>query len=143
MCSHPSHVLYETNVTPILQRKRKRSRESTFLRSESQPGQSWDLNAGSALKCSPLHYSASRLPPGGTQGYHSQGYKPYFHGTNWECSIDIYTLPCVKQIAGGKLLCSTELSSVLCDDRGGWDGGWVEIYKYIWLIRFVVEQKPT
>ena len=63
-----------------------------------------------------------RLPPGGTQGYHSHGYKPYFHGTNWECSIVIYTLLCVKEIAGGKLLCNTELSSVLCDDLGGGRG---------------------
>lgn len=28
-------------------------------------------------------------------------------GTNWESNIDIYTLPCLKQIAGGKLLLST------------------------------------
>jgi len=28
-------------------------------------------------------------------------------GTNRESSIDIYTLPCVKQIAGRKLLCNT------------------------------------
>ena len=43
---------------------------------------------------------------------------------NWESSIDIYTLPCVKQIASGKLLCNRELSSVLCDDHGvEWGGG--------------------
>ena len=28
-------------------------------------------------------------------------------GTNWEVRTDIYTLPCVKQLANGKLLCST------------------------------------
>ena len=28
-------------------------------------------------------------------------------GTNGESSIDIYTLPCVKQIAGRTLLCNT------------------------------------
>ena len=33
---------------------------------------------------------------------------------------DIYTQPCVKQIAGGKLLYSTG-SSVLCDDLEGWE----------------------
>ena len=30
-------------------------------------------------------------------------------GMNWESGIDIYTLPCVKQTAGGKLLCNTVL----------------------------------
>ena len=38
-------------------------------------------------------------------------------GMNWESSIDIYTLPCVKQIAGG----------TCCIAQGahldGWDGG--------------------
>ena len=34
-------------------------------------------------------------------------------GMNWEIGIDIYTLPCVKQIASGNLLYSTE-SSVQC-----------------------------
>ena len=32
-------------------------------------------------------------------------------GTNWESSIDVYTLPCVKQIASGKLLHSTGRSA--------------------------------
>ena len=39
--------------------------------------------------------------------------------------IYIYTLPYVKEIASGK----RELTFVLCDDLGGWDGavgiGWV------------------
>lgn len=43
---------------------------------------------------------------------------------NWETSINIYTLSCVKQIASGKMLCSTELSLVLCDDLEAWDVGW-------------------
>ena len=28
-------------------------------------------------------------------------------GMYWEIRIDIYTLPCVKQVGSGKLLCST------------------------------------
>ena len=32
-------------------------------------------------------------------------------GMNWESGIDIYTLPCVKQTAGGKLLHSTGSSA--------------------------------
>ena len=32
-------------------------------------------------------------------------------GTNWEMRIDIYTLPCVKQTASGKLLYSTGSSA--------------------------------
>ena len=39
-------------------------------------------------------------------------------GPDGESSTDIYTLPCVKQIASGKLLYNRELSLVLCD----WDG---------------------
>ena len=47
---------------------------------------------------------------------------------NWEIQIDMYTLLCVKEIAAGKLLYSTE-SSAQCSvitERGrmkGWDGG--------------------
>ena len=63
----------------------------------------------------------------------------------------IYTLPCVKQIASGKLLYGhRELSLVLCDDLEGWDWGEVRgrlkregIYVYLWLIHVVVQQKPT
>ena len=44
----------------------------------------------------------------------------------WEIRIDIYTLPCVTQIASGNLLYSTGSSPALCDlqewDRGG--GSW-------------------
>ena len=32
-------------------------------------------------------------------------------GKNWKSSTDIYTLPCVKQIASGKLLYSTGSST--------------------------------
>ena len=46
---------------------------------------------------------------------------------SWESRIDIYTLPCVKQLAGGRLLHSTG-SSIRCSvitSRGGtgWGGG--------------------
>ena len=40
-------------------------------------------------------------------------------GTNGESSIDIYTLPCVKQIAGKKLLYNIESSQAFCDDLEG------------------------
>ena len=52
----------------------------------------------------------------------------YTAGMNWEVGIDIYTLPCVKQRAGGKLVCTTG-SSAWCPviiQRGGteaWEGG--------------------
>ena len=45
-----------------------------------------------------------------------------------------------------------EITSVLCDDLEGWDreggreaqeGGDMGIYVCIWLIHFVVQQKPT
>ena len=42
---------------------------------------------------------------------------------NWESSVDIYTLPCVKQTASGKRPYSTELSLALCDDLEGWQVG--------------------
>ena len=32
-------------------------------------------------------------------------------GMNWEMRIDVYTLPCIKQIVSGKLLCSTRSSA--------------------------------
>ena len=44
-------------------------------------------------------------------------------GINWEIRSDRYTIPCVKQIASGNQLDSTELSSMLCDDLVGWDVG--------------------
>ena len=62
---------------------------------------------------------------------------------NREIQIDMYTLPCVNEIAAGKLLYSTE-SSAQCSvitERGrvkGWDGesrsgGWAVIYVYLQL----------
>ena len=48
-------------------------------------------------------------------------------GTKWEIRIDIYTLPCIKQIASGKLLYGTESSawrSVITQmDAMGEEGG--------------------
>ena len=49
-------------------------------------------------------------------------------GTGWKGSMDTYTLPCVEEIAHGKMLQSTG-SSAPCSDgaeggmRGGWGGG--------------------
>ena len=44
-------------------------------------------------------------------------------GMNRERSVDVHTLPCVKETASGKLLYHRKLSSVLCDDLDGWDKG--------------------
>ena len=61
-------------------------------------------------------------------------------------------LPCVKVRESGNLWCNTEISSALCTDLEGWDGrvGGGEgeyqvggIFVYIYLIHFVVQQKPT
>ena len=68
-------------------------------------------------------------------------------GTNWENSIDINALPCVKQIASEKLLNSTR-SSAQCSE--GWDRGGVgrslkraEIHVYLWWIHNIVWQKQV
>ena len=47
---------------------------------------------------------------------------------NLEIRIDIYILPCVKQIASGNhsIAQYRELSSLLCDDLDGQDGGQVK-----------------
>ena len=42
---------------------------------------------------------------------------------NGESSIDIYVLPCVKQIAGEKLLYNTGSPALRSNDLEGWDGG--------------------
>lgn len=42
-------------------------------------------------------------------------------GMNREFEIDVYALPCVKQIACGNLLCRR--LSELCGDLDGWKGG--------------------
>ena len=69
-------------------------------------------------------------------------------GLNWESSTDIYTLPCIKQIASGKLVYSIG-SSMLCDDLDAWDGGGGTevqkggIYAYMQFINFIVQQTLT
>ena len=42
-------------------------------------------------------------------------------GMNWESSSDVHTPPAVKQVAGGKLVCST--SSGRCSLLGGIERG--------------------
>ena len=42
-------------------------------------------------------------------------------GTNWEIRIDVYKLPCVKQIARRNLLYSTESSARYSDSLDGWN----------------------
>ena len=44
-------------------------------------------------------------------------------GMNGKSSINMYTLSCVRWIAGGTLLYNTGASLVFCDDLQGW--GWV------------------
>ena len=51
-------------------------------------------------------------------------------GTNWESSTETYTLPYVKQIAIGYLLCdkgSSTQCSVTTWGRGGWGGRWERV----------------
>ena len=45
---------------------------------------------------------------------------------NWETGIDMYTPPCIKQIASGKLLYSTKNSAQLYGDLDGEMGAWQE-----------------
>ena len=51
-------------------------------------------------------------------------------GTNSENSTQTYTLPYVKQIASGNVLCDTGSSTQCCDNLEGWDavadGRWVQ-----------------
>ena len=70
---------------------------------------------------------------------------------NWEIGIDVCVLPCIRRIASGKLLSSAG-SSAWCSvvtKKGGMGSGVggrskrEEIYVYIWLIDFVVQQKLT
>ena len=64
---------------------------------------------------------------------------------NWESSIEICTLPYVKQIANGKLLYNTGSSAgVLWQLR--WAGGGREVHReetrvFLWLTHTVVSQK--
>ena len=46
-------------------------------------------------------------------------------GMNWEPGPDIYTTAMCKTTSG-KLSQHRKLSSMLCDDLVGWDGGWRE-----------------
>ena len=44
-------------------------------------------------------------------------------GMNKESNIETYTLPCVKQIADGRLLYDSRAQTrLLCDNLEGWDG---------------------
>ena len=43
--------------------------------------------------------------------------------TNWKIRNDIHTLPCANRQLVGSCYKHRELSSVLCDDLQGWDGG--------------------
>ena len=55
---------------------------------------------------------------------------------NWERSTKMGTLPCVKQIAGGKLLSRAGSSAQYSDDLEGWEGGLRgRRYVYLWLIQ--------
>ena len=42
---------------------------------------------------------------------------------NWESSIDIYTLSCVKELVGSFHTTQGGCSLALCDDLEGWDEG--------------------
>ena len=45
---------------------------------------------------------------------------------NWETGVDMYTPPCIKRTASGKLLHSTKSSAQLYGDLDGEMGGWRE-----------------
>ena len=69
---------------------------------------------------------------------------------NWEIRTDIHTLPCVKQIASGKLLYNMG-SSAQCSGMTQQNGMRVVggrfrrqgTHVHLWLIHVVVQQKPT
>ena len=50
-------------------------------------------------------------------------------GTNWESSVNMYTLSRVKHTASGKLPCNQGARPVLCDDLEGWvyNHGWFSL----------------
>ena len=52
-------------------------------------------------------------------------------GMNQEFGTDIYTLPCVKQIASGKLLCSTRSSA------------WCSVMTHIFRDSMMAQQQRT
>ena len=72
-------------------------------------------------------------------------------GIIWESSIEIYTLPYVKQRSSENLLYDTKNpKSVICDNLVEWMGREVGrrfkregTYVYLWLIHVDVWQKPT
>ena len=66
-------------------------------------------------------------------------------GRNWESSIDIYTLPCVKSSASGKLLDSRELSHMEESHRvgGGREVQGEGTCVCLWLIHADAWQKLT
>ena len=43
-------------------------------------------------------------------------------GMNWEVRIDLHVLPCVTQIASGKLLYRMGSAAQFCGDLERWDG---------------------
>ena len=70
-------------------------------------------------------------------------------GDDWEGSTDIYTLPCIKSTASGKLLDgrgSSARGSAMTQRGEMGVGGSLKrewVYVYIQLIHTVVQQKPT
>ena len=71
-------------------------------------------------------------------------------GTNWESTIETYTLPHIKQIIDGKLLIkagsSTQYSATTQRDGMGWVGGRPQgegTYVYLWLTHVTLWQKQT
>ena len=62
---------------------------------------------------------------------------PEWFFKNWESSIDIYTLPCVRQIASGNLLYRAG-SSAWCSGRGLQREG---AYVYLWMTHIARWQK--
>ena len=54
---------------------------------------------------------------------------------NWDIGIDMYTLLCIKQMTNENLLYNT-VNSMLRGDKE-------EIYLYVQLIHFTVQQKLT
>ena len=72
-------------------------------------------------------------------------------GMNWESSLDVYILPCVKQVTSKKLIHNTG-SSAWCSVIDYLKGLGLEVegrlqrkgvYVYFWLIHTVVQQKRT
>ena len=123
--------------------REKGCRENTFLRSESQPGRGagiWiQVSLVPARKCSPLHNNASQTASWWNSGVPRPRVQALL---SWN-ELGVYTPLCLNRQLVGSGWQQTELSSALRDgQRDGMAGGG-DIYIYVWLIRFVVEQKPT